>query len=350
MTDLLEILRAHSAQYPLMMPCDAVKLIYQNEFGGGHIVENEKASLSYLLSEYDSARFRKSAPLSEEIGNGYARLYLHPSQIPYAECINRIFVLSSRRADGKRETFEQKLDVLRDATEHGVFAFGTDELADYLAAYRTAGYPPVSHSAAYRAAYLPAYRVIDARYVRLLPALYAIYDLFLRKRNPVICIEGRAASGKTTAAELLAPVIGAQIVHMDDFFLPPALRTAARYAEDGGNVHYERFRDEVIRGIERGEPFTYRVFDCGVMDYTDVRTVDPSRPIIIEGAYSMHPYFGDACDLRIFSDISPSLQYARILARNGEDMLHRFETEWIPLEERYLATYDIRSACDLVLP
>ena len=106
----------------------------------------------------------------------------------------------------------------------------------------------------------------------------------------------------------------------------------------------------MIRGIERGEPFTYRVFDCGVMDYTDVRTVDPSRPIIIEGAYSMHPYFGDACDLRIFSDISPSLQYARILARNGEDMLHRFETEWIPLEERYLATYDIRSACDLVLP
>ena len=49
MTDLSEILRAHSARYPLMMPCDAVKLIYQNEFGGGHIVENEKASLSYLL-------------------------------------------------------------------------------------------------------------------------------------------------------------------------------------------------------------------------------------------------------------------------------------------------------------
>ena len=49
MTDLSEILRAHSARYPLMMPCDAVKLIYQNEFGGGHIVENEKASLSCLL-------------------------------------------------------------------------------------------------------------------------------------------------------------------------------------------------------------------------------------------------------------------------------------------------------------
>ncbi len=333
-----------------MMPCDAVKLIYQNEFGGGHIVENEKASLSYLLSEYDGARFRKNAPVSEDIGGGYARLYLRPEQVPYAGCINRIFVLSSRRADGTKETFEQKLGILRAAAADGVFSFGPDELEEYLAAYRAAGYPPVSHSEAYRAAYLPAYRVLDARYIRLLPILYAMYDLFLRKRNLVLCIDGRAASGKSTAAELLAPVIGAQVIHMDDFFLPPALRTAARYAEDGGNVHYERFRDEVIRGIERGEPFTYRVFDCGKMDYTDVRTVDPALPILIEGAYSMHPYFGDACDLRIFSDIDPALQRARILARNGAQMLRRFETEWIPLEERYFKTYGIRSACDIVLP
>lgn len=350
MNELSEILRAHSVRYPLMTPCDAVKLVYQNEFGGGHLVENEKASLSYLLSEYDSARFRKNAPVSEDIGGGYARLHLHPSQIPYAECVNRVFVLSSRRQDGTLEAFVWKLDVLQACTAEGIFAFGADELADYLVAYRAAGYPPISHSEVYRAAYLPAYRVIDARYVRLMPAVYAMYDLFLRKRNPVICIEGRAASGKTTAAELLAPVIGAQVIHMDDFFLPPALRTAERYAEDGGNVHYERFRDEVIRGIERGEPFTYRVFDCGKMDYTDVRTIDPAFPIMIEGAYSMHPYFGDACDLRIFSDIDPALQRARILSRNGEAMLRRFETEWIPLEERYFKTYDIRSACDLVLP
>ena len=333
-----------------MMPCDAVKLIYQNEFGGGHIVENEKASLSYLLSEYDSARLRKNAPLSEEIGNGYARLYLHPSQIPYAECVNRIFVLSSRRADGGRETFEQKLGVLRDAAEDGVFAFGTDEARGLSRRLLRGGLParepqrgvPRGVSARVPCA-RRAVRPAPARPIRHVRPL-------LRKRNPVICIDGRAASGKTTAAELLAPVIGAQVVHMDDFFLPPALRTAARYAEDGGNVHYERFRDEVIRGIERGEPFTYRVFDCGGMDYADVRTADPSRPIIIEGAYSMHPYFGDACDLRIFSDIDPALQRARILARNGAEMLRRFETEWIPLEERYFTTYDIRSACDIVLP
>lgn len=206
MNELSEILRAHSVRYPLMTPCDAVKLVYQNEFGGGHLVENEKASLSYLLSEYDSARFRKNAPVSEDIGGGYARLHLHPSQIPYAECVNRVFVTPLRAARTARlRPLSGSLTSYRPVQPRGIFAFGADELADYLVAYRAAGYPPISHSEVYRAAYLPAYGVIDARYVRLMPAVYAMYDLFLRKRNPVICIEGRAASGKTTAAELLAP-------------------------------------------------------------------------------------------------------------------------------------------------
>ena len=349
MIDLKEILRAHAARYPFMMPTDAVKLIYQNEFGGGHIVENERASLAYLQSEYESARLKKDAPVSEDIGNGYARLNLRPEQVPYAPLINRIFVLSSRRGGGDRASFEAKLDILRETAREGVFAFTPEELEEYLTAYRAVDYPPVSHSERYRTAYLPAYRVIDARYVRLLPALRAVYDLYQRKQNPVICIDGRAASGKTTAAALLAPVIGAQVIHMDDFFLPTELRTPARYAEDGGNVHYERFYDEVIRGIIRGEPFTYRVFDCTVMDYAETRTVDPALPILIEGSYSMHPYFGDACDLRIFSDIDPALQRARVRVRNGEEKLQRFVNEWIPMEEQYFKAYDIRSACDVIL-
>ena len=349
MIDLSEILRAHAARYPFMMPTDAVKLIYQNEFGGGHIVENENASLEYLRSEFESARLKKDAPLTEDIGNGYARLYLHPERRDYAPCINRVFVLSSRRGGGGRESFERKLDVLRSVCREGCFAFSPEELEEYLTAYRAVDCPPVSHSERYRTAYLPAYRVIDSRYVRLLPALWPVWDLCLRRENPVICIDGRAASGKTTAAALLAPVIGAQVIHMDDFFLPLDLRSPARYAEDGGNVHYERFYDEVIRGIASGAPFTYRIFDCNVMDYRGTNTVDPAKPILIEGSYSMHPYFGNACDLRIFSDIDPEIQRARVRVRNGEEKLVRFVNEWIPMEEQYFDAYNIRSTCDVLL-
>lgn len=35
--ELYGVLCAHAARYPLMRPTDAVKLIYQGEFGSGHM-------------------------------------------------------------------------------------------------------------------------------------------------------------------------------------------------------------------------------------------------------------------------------------------------------------------------
>ena len=78
--------------------------------------------------------------------------------------------------------------------------------------------------------------------MRLLPLLQRIAAE--EKRPLVIAIDGRAASGKTTAAEQLRFILGGSAIHMDDFFLPVSLRTAERFAEPGGNVHYERFCEE----------------------------------------------------------------------------------------------------------
>ena len=63
MTDLLfepeAILKSHAKRYPLMQPRDAVKLIYQNEFGGGYLIQDEHACLNYLRQEYAEACPRK---------------------------------------------------------------------------------------------------------------------------------------------------------------------------------------------------------------------------------------------------------------------------------------------------
>ena len=40
MFELERILRQHADSYPLLQPTDAVKLIYQNEFGGGHLIRD----------------------------------------------------------------------------------------------------------------------------------------------------------------------------------------------------------------------------------------------------------------------------------------------------------------------
>ena len=47
MEELKAILITHAKRYPLMQPRDAVKLIYQNEFGGGHLICDEEACLNY---------------------------------------------------------------------------------------------------------------------------------------------------------------------------------------------------------------------------------------------------------------------------------------------------------------
>lgn len=71
----------------------------------------------------------------------------------------------------------------------------------------------------------------------------------------VIAMDGRAAAGKTTLAEELAVTLGGAVVHMDDFFLPGELRTPERLAAPGGNVHAERFAEEVLPYLRRGEAF-----------------------------------------------------------------------------------------------
>ncbi len=164
-----------------------------------------------------------------------------------------------------------------------------------------------------------------------------------------IAIDGKAASGKTTLAKQLSEIYDCNVIHMDDFFLPTELRTEERYARPGGNVHYERFQQEVIAGLKKQEAFSYKIFDCSLMSYSKEVTVVPKKINIIEGCYCLHPYFDDIYNIKIFSSISPEEQRKRILIRNGEAMYKRFAELWIPMENRYFDYYNIMDKCQLAL-
>ena len=143
-----------------MQPSDAVKLIYQNEFGGGHLIRDEEACLNYLRREYASLPKDPAAPLYESIGNGIVRVNLAAVKEEDLEQLGRDFISSAAKHKGTMDCFLKKLDVLRKLTVEGVFAFDTDALDTYLSEYKAAGYPAVSHSEKYRGAYAPAYRIV----------------------------------------------------------------------------------------------------------------------------------------------------------------------------------------------
>ena len=165
----------------------------------------------------------------------------------------------------------------------------------------------------------------------------------------IIAIDGRAAAGKTTTAGILSALLKADVVHMDDFFLPPDLRTANRFAESGGNIHYERFCLEVLPFLKQSAKFSYRSFDCGIMDFGESRLVQSETWRIVEGSYSSHPIFGNYADLRVFCDIAPEEQMRRIVKRNGATMARVFAEKWVPMEEQYFATGLIREKAEVVI-
>ncbi len=162
MNNLKQILITHARRYPLMEPTDAVKLIYQNEFGGGHLIRDEAACVAYLRREYSSVAQAAGIHLTEDIGNGMVRVNLQALDAHgyTPDALAADFIRSAALHIGSRESFLAKLDVLREAAREEHFAFSPEELDAYLRAYAEAGYPMVSHSDAYRRAYAPAYRIV----------------------------------------------------------------------------------------------------------------------------------------------------------------------------------------------
>lgn len=175
-----------------------------------------------------------------------------------------------------------------------------------------------------------------------------IEGLLARQERVAVAIDGSCTAGKTTLAGLLAEQYDCNVFRMDDFFLRPEQRTAERYAEIGGNVDYERFREEVLMPLKEGAAFSYHPFDCGSLRLTAPVAVTPKRLNIIEGTYSLHPFFGEPYDLKIVLTVPPELQRRRILERPA--FLHqRFFGEWIPMEQRYFQGFRIPERADVRL-
>ncbi len=352
-SEIKKIISKHIGVYPKMQAEDAVKLLYQSEFAGGHLIDDEDESLRRLKAEYEALdtvqRADDDNPF-EDIGGGLCRINLRAIKRLglKIETVNRFFIDTANTIKGSVKEYEQKLGVLLQLCRNGELPFESEKVRIYIDSLKEEGFSPLSHSEEYRQAYDPAYRVIKDSYREYIKAFQSIDSLLKAKDVIIVAIDGNCAAGKSALASVLGGVYDCNIFHMDDFFLRPEQRTPQRLGEPGGNVDRERFYNEVITGLKSGRPFTYRKYDCRTQNLGEPVSVTPKALNIIEGSYSLHPVLIGFYDLKIFLQISAGVQSERILKRSGAKMHERFISEWVPMENRYFESFDIRSKCDLV--
>lgn len=347
-------LAAYAAKWPGLQIDDLIKLLYQSAFGCGHFAPGEAQVLAYLKEELSGTQADAQGALVEPIMGEYARVHI----APYAargmrlETLARLFMQTANEAPGEdaKTWFDAALDLLPGLAEERALPFDAKIVRDRLAAYRAAGCPSLHHSEAFRAAYHPAYRVVRADYAQRLPVFARIDALLGEKERVIVAVDGNSGAGKSTLARLIAGVYDdVTLVHMDDFFLQPYQRTRERFETPGGNVDHERFYQEVLAPMRRGEALCYRPFDCARMAISEGRTIAPGKLCVVEGSYSLHPSLESAYDLKLVLRISPAAQAERILKRNGAQMLGRFMNEWIPMENLYFDATRIEARGDMII-
>ena len=352
-----KILRQQASAHPSTEPQDVAKLCYQAAFGAEHLLEDLEAAEKYFAREYEQVQSDEEAPLYECIGEDFVRVNLgawKKRMLP-PEWLFRMFAetASCSSKDGK-ELFNACVREAGNLAAEGLFRFDQVAWEEFLQGYPLTEPVAVHHSESYRRWEKPAYRLVCAGYMRLLPLLELIGEKerergHISAGNCVVAIDGRCASGKTTLSEKLAKVTGGSVIHMDDFFLPIELRREERFREPGGNVHYERFFEEVIPFLKTGEDFSYRCFDCKKMEPGQERMIQGSGIIVVEGAYSCHPKFGEYMTVKAFCDVKPEEQLYRVATRDGELCVETFRQRWIPMEEAYFAAYSVKEQADVVI-
>lgn len=342
MEHFLDILKAHQSRYPLMKPRDFGKLIYQSEFGPGHLNATPEGMEQALREEWAEMTQSSRNGGLECIGGNYCRIHFSPDQDPdlVVPLLARLCYLSMDPKAGTQKGLRDRLEMAYKLEIPGMRQWGED--------YCREGCPPLRHTRQYRELYLPHYRVIRRDYAQLYPLFLAIARLYREKSPVVVAIDGRCGSGKTWLADRIGEIFPCNLVRMDDFYLPKEQRAPDWRNRTGGNMALNRFRQEIAIPLRSGEKVNYRAFCCGCQDWKSKPFDTEKWLTVVEGSYSMHPHLGLEPELTVFLTCSDETQVSR-LCRREDGNIQSFLDCWIPMSEVYLREWRIENNATLVI-
>jgi hypothetical protein len=153
----------------------------------------------------------------------------------------------------------------------------------------------------------------------------------------LLCIDGRAGSGKSTVATQVAQTTGAVVIHTDD--LCPGW---------DGLPQVPELLAALLRPLASGRPGTYRRYDWVAEQVGDQVEVAPSPLLVIEGVGSGARLLRPWRTALLWLECPAPRRRRQALARDGDSFAPYWES-WASAEDRYLRSDADRSNADLVV-
>ncbi len=335
----------HNKKYPNMENQDKIKLIYQGTLGPKHLgfkLSKDEIKDRLLKEIMDIPVTHRYDDIYEWVSENYLRLNIFPfieinDDYSYnLEYLTNAFYYSS---------------LIEDETEENLKA----NLAKYLPKddYKDYNFKPIHHSTYYEETYEPRYRLVYKDYLNLELRKIQLAN-FIKRQNPysIIALEGKTASGKSTLAKNFRDIY--TIIDMNDFYLPLAQITEERKKEIGGVINYELVNETLDMVIDawrnRLTKINIKVFDVHTQTYFTKELILKNNKVLLEGAYSSHPYFRNKVKSIAYLFVNENDQLVRIKNRNlSTEEYNNFINSYLPLEDEYLNKIKIYSICDVIV-
>jgi hypothetical protein len=165
------ILTAHCHRYPRLQMADLYKLLHQASMGSEHAIVDPEGARAWLERELAALGTGPDEPLVDHISpdGRIARVHLRPyvAKSLDPEALLAAFLRTGRGFPGEAERLRQYGRVAEEIASASRLPFPPGSIAAFMERMAHRGFPAVHHSAAYRVAYRPAYRVVDMEYLEI---------------------------------------------------------------------------------------------------------------------------------------------------------------------------------------